>query len=58
MKGNNVKFLTFNTVRDIILYKSSEIKKRPNPTWGYSREMVGKMLDNLILELENKCQNN
>ena len=58
MKENNAKSLTFNIIRDTILYKSSEIKKRPNPTWGYSREMVGKMLDNLILELENKCQNN
>ena len=53
-KPNNV--LTLEQVRDTINKQCEEILSSPDRVWGFTRDHIVEYLEEVLEELENKCQ--
>ena len=53
-KPNNV--LTLQEVRDTINKQCEEILSSPDRVWGFTRDDIVEYLDEVLGELEKKCQ--
>ena len=55
-KPNNV--LTLEQVRVTINKQCEEILSSPDRVWGFTRDHIVEYFDEVLEELEKKCQNN
>ena len=55
-KHNNI--LTLDQIHDTIRDKMIEVGTEQEPKWGWDRHTICALLTNLMIELEDKCQNN
>ena len=55
-KPNNI--LTLEQIRDIISNKMIEVGTEEEPRWGWDKHTVCALLTNIIVEMEEECQNN
>ena len=53
-KPNNI--LTLEEVRDTINKQCEDILNSPDRVWGYTRDHIVEHLEEILEELENKCQ--
>lgn len=55
-KSNNI--LTLQQVRDTINKQCEDILSSPDQVWGFTRDDIVEYFEELLEELETKCQNN
>ena len=48
------KLLTLQQIRDIIEFKIIEIGTEPEPRWGFDKQVVCAILNNVLIEIEEK----
>jgi len=53
-KCNNI--LTLEQVRDTIYKQCEDILNSPDRVWGFTRDHIVEYFDEVLEELENKCQ--
>ena len=55
-KSNNI--LTLQQVRDTINKQCEKVLSSPDRVWGFTRDNIVEHFEELLEELETKCQNN